>query len=203
MKIHGKKILTFGKMTCLIWSLTILVIAIAVVIFASKIKRDHIETELTETISPTPTLIKSMQDIGEWEFLSIADEEIVDTVRKGILSDDELVRIYYGTLRLGVNMHKATPNWLRMNNDTLMARLPKIELLDNNFIDEGRTQSFYESGSWTDRDRATLYLRAYRQMKRRCVTSVNIKTAELSCTEQFTKIFNALGYENVVITYEK
>lgn len=190
-------------MTCLIWSLTILVIAIAVVIFASKIKRDHIETELTETISPTPTLIKSMQDIGEWEFLSIADEEIVDTVHKGILSDDELVRIYYGTLRLGVNMHKATPNWLRMNNDTLMARLPKIELLDNNFIDEGRTQSFYESGSWTDRDRATLYLRAYRQMKRRCVTSVNIKTAELSCTEQFTKIFNALGYENVVITYEK
>lgn len=202
--MQKNKLLTFGKMTCLTWSLIILVTVIVLAILVSKFKRDHIETEVGGTISPTPTLIKSMQDIGEWEFLSICDEEITDTVRKGILSDDELIRIYYGTLRLGVNMHKVGPNWLKVNNDTLVARLPKIELLDNNFIDEGRTQSFYESGSWTDNDRAELYQRAYRLMKSRCLTPENIKTAELSCTEQFKKIFNALGYNNnIVITYGK
>ena len=78
-----------------------------------------------------------------------------------------------------------------------------IELLDNNFIDEGLTKSFYESGTWTDKDRADLYDRAYQQMKKRCLTPANIKTAEASCTTQFTKIFKALGYEKVSITYDK
>ena len=197
------KIFTFGKMTCLTLSLIVLVVAITIAIFVSKLKRDHIETAVSQTISPSPTLIKSMQDIGEWEFLSITDEELVDTMRNGVFSNDELVRIYYGTLRLGVNMHKTTPGWLTVSNDTLNARLPRIELLDNNFIDEGRTQSFYESGSWSDSDRASLYKRAYTMLRKRCLTSVNIKSAELSCTEQFTKIFKALGYENVIITYEE
>ena len=136
-------------------------------------------------------------------YVSIADEELIDTVRPGIFTNDELVRIYYGTLRLGVNMHKTTPGWLTARNDTLFARIPRIELLDNNFIDEGLTKSFYESGTWTDKDRADLYDRAYQQMKKRCLTPANIKTAEASCTTQFTKIFKALGYEKVSITYDK
>ncbi|MDD7319169.1 MAG: DUF4230 domain-containing protein [Prevotella sp.] len=201
--MEGNKILTSGKMTCLTWSIIVLVVAITIAIFVSKLKRDHVETVVNDEISPTPTLIKSMQDIGEWEFLSITDEELVDTIKRGLFSDDELVRIYYGTLRLGVNMHKASPGWLTVSGDTLNARLPRIELLDNNFIDEGRTLSFYENGSWTDADRAALYKRAYSMMRKRCLTPDNIKSAELSCSEQFMKIFKALGYENVVITYEK
>ena len=193
---------TFGKVTCLIWSLILLSIAIAIVIFVGRLKQDYMETSTDQIISPTPTLIKSMQNIGEWEFLAIADEELIDTVRKGVFTDDELVRIYYGTLRLGINMHKATPGWLTTSNDTLRARLPSIELLDNNFIDEGLTKSFYESGSWTDKDRADLYNRAYKQMKQRCLTPTNLKTAEISCTTQFTKIFKTLGYEKIIITYE-
>lgn len=202
MKKRGNKIANFGKATCLTWSLIVLVAVIAIAIFIGRMKRDHIETATDQTISPTPSLIKSMQSIGEWEFLSIADEELIDTVRHGIFSNDELVRIYYGTLRLGVNMHKTTPGWLTVRNDTLLARIPRIELLDNNFIDEGRTQSFYESGTWTDSDRADLYNRAYSQMKQRCITPENISAAETSCSTQLTKIFKALGYEKVSITYE-
>lgn len=203
MKKKENKILTFGKATCLTWSLIVLIIAIAIFIFVARLKPDYVETSTDQIISPTPTLIKTMQNIGEWEFLSIADEELIDTMREGIFSNDELVRIYYGTLRIGVNMHKTNPGWLTISNDTLKARLPRIELLDNNFIDEGLTKSFYDSGSWSDKDRADLYDRAYRQMKQRCLTPVNIKTAEQSCTTQFTKIFKALGYEKVVITYDK
>lgn len=203
MNNKKNKILTFGKASCLIWSLIVLAIAVSIVIFVARLKRDHIETSTDQIINPTPTLIRSMQNIGEWEFLAIADEELIDTVRPGIFTNDELVRIYYGTLRLGVNMHKTTPGWLTARNDTLFARIPRIELLDNNFIDEGLTKSFYESGTWTDKDRADLYDRAYQQMKKRCLTPANIKTAEASCSTQFTKIFKALGYEKVSITYDK
>ena len=42
--------------------------------------------------------------------------------------------------------------------------LPKIGLLDKDFIDEARTESFYESGSWKPSDRDALYKKAYRRM---------------------------------------
>ena len=144
MNNKKNKILTFGKASCLIWSLIVLAIAVSIVIFVARLKRDHIETATDQIINPTPTLIRSMQNIGEWEFLAIADEELIDTVRPGIFTNDELVRIYYGTLRLGVNMHKTTPGWLTARNDTLFARIPRIEPPDNNFIDEELTHSVHE-----------------------------------------------------------
>ena len=49
----------------------------------------------------TPTQITAMKEIGEWEFLVVHDEELVDTVRKGVFTDDSLIRIYYGTYALG------------------------------------------------------------------------------------------------------
>ena len=58
----------------------------------------------TEKVSLTPTQIKSIESIGQWEFLAVSDEEIVDTVKHGFFSDSELIRIYYGTLRLGLDL---------------------------------------------------------------------------------------------------
>ena len=39
------------------------------------------------TVKLSPTTIEQMEAIGQWEFLAISDEEIADTVRKGIFSD--------------------------------------------------------------------------------------------------------------------
>ena len=108
-----------------------------------------------DTIDPTPTQIQSIKAIGEWEFLSVSLEELADTIRKGFLSDDELSRIYYGTLRLGINMHQVEPGWLEADGDSVSLMLPKIGLLDHDFIDEARTKPFFESGSWKPEDRVS------------------------------------------------
>ena len=100
----------------------------------------------------SPTQIKSIEAIGQWEFLSISDEELIDTVRKGLISDDELVRIYYGTLRLGIDMREVGTEWLSAEGDTIICTLPPIRLLDRNFIDEAKTRSFFEEGKWTGKD---------------------------------------------------
>ena len=104
----------------------IIVIAVIAVFFwvKSVLKSNYIELGSNDKIDPTPTQIQSIKDIGEWEFLSISAEEMVDTVRKGFFSDDELVRIYYGTLRLGVDMGKLSPGALRLVGDTLDVTLP-------------------------------------------------------------------------------
>ena len=82
-------------------------------------KGDYIDFGPSSAIDVTPTQIQSMNAIGEWEFLSVSAEELVDTVRKGFFSNDELVRIYYGTLRLGVNMHQVEPGWITTSGDSI------------------------------------------------------------------------------------
>lgn len=166
-------------------------------------KDNSVEIGVDDKINETPTQIESIRDIGEWEFLSISNEELVDTVRKGLFRDDHLVRIYYGTLRLGINMHQASPNWLTVSGDTVTAILPKVGLLDKNFIDEARTKSFYESGSWKPKDREALYKKAYNQMLKRCLTPANLNTARENAEAQFRSMLLSMGYKHVEVKSEK
>lgn len=155
------------------------------------------------SIELTPTQIQSIKDIGEWEFLTISTEEMVDTTRKGIFIDDELVRIYYGTLRLGINMHQVEPGWIQTGGDSITVNLPKIGLLDKDFIDEARTKSFYESGSWSAADKEALYKRAYDNMQRHCLTKENLLAAESNAEQQFRNMMRSMGFNHITITFKR
>ena len=168
----------------------------------SATKGDHLDFGTDNEIDLTPTQIVSIKSIGEWEFLSISAEELVDTLRKGFFSNDELARIYYGTLRLGVNMHQASPGWIKTAGDSVTVTLPKIGLLDKDFIDEARTKSFYESGKWSPADRESLYRKAHRQMMRHSLTKENLQAAEANGREQFERMMQAMGFAHVNIQFE-
>ena len=163
----------------------------------------RIEMGTDDSIGLTPTQIESIKAVGEWEFLSISTEELIDTTRKRLFSDDQLVRIYYDTLRLGVNMKQVEPGWIEQRHDTLFLTLPKVGLLDRDFIDEARTKSFFESGSWKAEDREALYKRAYQKMKVHCLTPTNLRTAEDNARESFRKLLRSMGYPKTVINFAK
>ena len=166
-------------------------------------KNDHINFGPDEDIDITPTQIQSIKAIGEWEFLSVSAEELVDTTRRRLLMKDELARIYYGTLRLGVDMHQVKPGWIKTSGDSITMTLPAIGLLDKDFIDEARTSPFYESGSWTAEDREILFKKAYRMMTQHCLTKENLQAAEANGQEQFRNMLQSMGYKHVKITFEK
>lgn len=166
-------------------------------------KNDHIDFGPDEDIDITPTQIQSIKAIGEWEFLSVSAEELVDTTRRRLLMKDELARIYYGTLRLGVDMHQVKPGWIKTSGDSITMTLPAIGLLDKDFIDEARTSPFYESGSWTAEDREILFKKAYRMMTQHCLTKENLQAAEANGQEQFRNMLQSMGYKHVKITFEK
>lgn len=166
-------------------------------------KGDYIDFGPSSSINVTPTQIQSMKAIGEWEFLSVSAEELVDTVRKGFFSNDELVRIYYGTLRLGVNMHQVEQGWITTSGDSITMVLPAIGLLDKDFIDEARTKSFYESGSWKPADRDALYKKAYRLMLTHGMTKENLQAAEMNASQQLRQMMLSMGYRNVKITFQE
>lgn len=184
-----------------------LVAIVAAVLGALWLVRACSQTEVglavNEDINITPERITSIKAIGEWEFLSIADEELVDTVRKGLFSDDHLSRIYYGTIRLGVNLHQVEPGWVTTSGDSLLVTLPAIGLLDRDFIDEARTKSFFESGKWSHQDREALYRRAYQQMLKHALTPDNLRQARQNGEAQMQRLFRAMGYDRVSIRFSE
>ena len=188
-------------------SITVATAIIVVVLLAVWIYRSlgdaRLEMGADDSIGLTPTQIESIKAVGEWEFLNISTEELVDTTRKRLFSDDHLVRIYYGTLRLGVNMKQVEPDWIKQRNDTLFLTLPEVGLLDKDCIDEARTKSFFESGTWKAEDREALYKRAYRKMIAHCLTPTNLSTAEDNARESFRKLLRSMGYQKVDIRFKQ
>ena len=168
-----------------------------------QVSQTEVTVDVDQNINITPEQITSIKDIGEWEFLAIANEELVDTTRKGLLSDDHLVRIYYGTVRLGINMHQVEPGWITADGDSVSVTLPRVELLDRDFMDEARTKSFYETGKWSQQDRAALYRKAYRQMLQHCLTKENMETARQNGEAQFRRMLRSMGFEHVSISWQQ
>lgn len=203
MNKTGKNKITLTKLNIMLWAVAVIAVVALVFSFCHTAKTSSARLEVDDRIDVTPTIITSMKQIGEWEFLSVNDEELVDTIKRGFLRDDKLVRIYYGKLSLGINMHDVSPRWIRQQGDSVLVALPKIELLDKDFIDEARTRAFIETGSWTDADRDSLYHRAYAKMLTRCLTEENIKTARENASLQFGKMLKALGIEKFAISWQE
>ena len=158
--------------------------------------------ERSGKISVTPTQIKSVKETGQWEFLTIDVEELADTTATRVLgSDRRLTRIYFGTLRLGIDLKDAADDWVKMDGDTVDVTLPTIIRLDEDFIDEAKTKAFYESGTWDQESREALYQQARRKMLSRCLTTDNINIAQLNAVEQMTKLFEAMGYPYVDVHF--
>lgn len=190
------------RLAAIIAALVVGLVAVAVIL--SKCEGTTVVEEKNDHVEVSPATIASIKSIGQWEFLTIHDEEYVDTVREGFFSDDGLARIYYGSLRLGIDLSHINDHAIRMEGDTvLIATLPHVGLLDRQFIDEARTRPFYEKGRWEADAREALYRRAQKMMMARCLTRTNLQRAEERARYQLTHLFHLMGYKNVRIQFEE
>jgi hypothetical protein len=199
MKDRKKKSVGFWLLA--IGSCLLIAIGFIAYLLYNKATTNSIALVTDDTIDVTPQQIRAMRAIGQWEFLSITDEEMVDTVRRGIFFDDQLVRIYYGTLRLGIDMEQLRDDAFRAENDTLNVTLPPIGLLDSNFIDEAHTRSFISNGTWSSSDREALYQRARQKMLRQCLTKQNITRAQENAEQQIGNMLRSMGFAHVKINF--
>ncbi len=192
---------TLTKINILLCGIVAIIAVIAGWYFLHSMSETTAEIKVDNRIDITPTIVTTMKETGEWQFLSVNDEELVDTTKKGFLREEKLVRIYYGKLSLGIDMRKFEPHWIEQQGDTIIMTLPEIQLLDNEFIDEARTKAFIETGKWTNADREKLYHKAYRRMIERCMTAENIAAAKENATEQIEKMIHAIGIEHCIIQF--
>ena len=183
--------------------LTVIAVAVCIIVVVIALMRCNATTSLHIShegqVEITPTQIDSIRSIGQWEFLSIADEEIVDTVRHGFFGDDQLSRIYYGTLRLGLDLRTMPDDWITMDHDTVVVTIPSARLLDDDFLDEARTRSFIEECKWSEADRAALTRKAIYLMRRRCLTPANIRRANDNAKVQIEQLIRSMGFKFVKV----
>lgn len=194
-----KNILRYIPFSAWLAILSIVLIGGLVFYLTLQFRKSEVHIEENKNIDITPTQIRSIESIGEWEFLTIHDEELIDTIKKGFFTDSQLTKIYYGTLRLGIDLQDAPHDWIVTKGDSIICTLPAIKLLDKNFIDEAKTKSFLEKGDWQDQDRELLYQKAYKKMLNRCMTPQNIKSAANNATQQFHQLLKSMGYEKIKI----
>jgi len=191
----------------LVVALTIAAVVVLAGLLVRKCREDKelfaVCIESDKAIDVTPAQIRSIERIGKWEFLTIADEALIDTVRhRTLMPDDHLVRIYKGTLRLGIDLSRCAEGWVQAHGDTASLLLPPVTLLSNHFIDEARTRAFYESGKWNAQAKEQLYRKAVSEMKRRQLTPANIQLAQDNAREQFTALFRNFGFQFVEVQFE-
>ena len=198
-----KTLITLNRLRVTAIAAAVIIVAVVILKLVSASRNNEISLSADNTIDITPEQIQSIKDIGEWEFLSVTDEEMVDTTRRRLLATDRLVRIYYGTMRLGINMHHVRPGWIKTSGDSVSVTLPPVTLLDLDFIDEARPRSFYESGRWTAADREAMYRRAHRMMTARGLTPSNINSARNNADAQMRSLLRSIGFRHITVRFEE
>lgn len=165
-----------------------------------EITTDNVE----QKISFSPEQIKSIEDIGEWIFLTVEAEEMIDTVRKNlILKDDALSRIYVGSLHYGIDMRLLHgKNWLQTHGDTVSVRMPAVKLMDRQFINEARTRTFYQQGKWDNQAMKALYNKAQRTMMKKYHTQPTVNKARENANEELTSFFKSFGFNTVELVFD-
>lgn len=203
MKQFSRKIL-HAVIAKIAFALLGFALVVGLVWYVSWLMKDNqVSLDHTERIGITPVQVDKIKSIGQWEFLTIADEELIDTMRHGFFGTSELARIYYGTLRLGIDLRQVSEGWILMDHDTVVATLPAIRLLDDKFLDEARTKTFYEEGKWTEDDKAALTRRACEAMKQRCLTADNVSLAQQNAKKQFESLLKAMNFSFVKVRFQE
>ncbi len=184
MKTYGKIKLAAVVAVCLI-----VVVAVLYMCHAAKSVTAGHQTEVV--VTPTPVNLDSIRAIGQWAFLTVEMDEVVDTVDQGLFSSDRISVAYHGTLHYGINVAEARPGWVTIAGDTAVSVvLPPVKLLDDRFLDE-RNVKVYEGRD--DMDFINKPIRRGRE---------NIPEARGKAEAEVRRIFSQHGYKKIVVCFE-
>jgi hypothetical protein len=187
------------------WRITFFILLVALIGYGAMVAYRTLTNSndaVDKPIEQSPEEIMRLQAIGQWEFLSVEAEELVERHYSGLMSERDLVCIYRGTLRIGVDMRKLPSDWVEMKERSAILHLPQPSLLDENFLDESRTTVFFEQGVFRPEERDAMRTEAKDKMKQRAMTTENLSIARRNAEAQFQKLFLAMGYEDVVVEFD-
>lgn len=195
----------YKRVRLILIALAAAAVAVAIVVVALTVKRmasrlDGVSVSVApDSIEKTPILVSGIRKNEKWAFLAVSDEELVDTTRKGFFNDDHLVMTFVATLRLGIDLRQARPDWIAIKGDTVRLKLPPITLLQDDFIDDSQARVFHKNGTWNGNAKAALRSRAKTLMIARAMNRANVSLAERNAERHFRTMIESMGYGCVEI----
>ena len=125
----------------------------------------------------------------------------VKNVKEGFILDDKLVGIYDGHVDLGVDFDdfKSTVS----NNGKSVAISTKIIVLNskNGFIN--KAPQYMEEGTFSNAERAQLDSLANVKILELCKSEGGFTEAQNNAREKFIEALRKMGFEEIVINFEK
>lgn len=192
------------KKTVKHWRITLILITLALIAYGVMVVyRSFTSTDsaVDKPIAQSPEEIVHLRSIGQWEFLSVEAEELVERHHTGLMSNRDLICIYRGTLRIGVDLRKLPEDWVEVKGRNAVVHLPEPSLLDENFLDESRTTVFMEQGMFRPEEREGMIAEAKNKMKQRALSTDNLSIARRNAESQFQKLFLSMGFEDVIVEF--
>ena len=187
------------------WRITLFVLLVGLIGYGAMVAYRTLTNSndaVEKPIEQSPEEIVRLQAIGQWEFLSVEAEELVERHYSGLMSERDLVCIYRGTLRIGIDMRKLPSDWVEVKERSAILHLPQPSLLDEDFLDESRTTVFFEQGVFRPEERDAMRTEAKDKIKNRAMTAENLSIARRNAEAQFQKLFLAMGYEDVMVEFD-
>lgn len=166
-----------------------------------------------DTIADTPIRIEAVKKIAEIGAVSYTDEIVVDTVEYYDELDEisdwldayelsqrlikrnvkrRLTLIVKGEIRVGIDIRKNNIE-INRSNDTVYLKLNNPELLEVNLSPSG-TDVYQEQGTWSDKERKILELKAKQRLINNSVELDLINKARVSTEKLFKRLLQHEKY---------
>ena len=89
-----------------------------------------------------------------------------------------------------------------MDGDSISLTLPPVKLLDDDFIDEALTKTFYESGTWDNASHKNMYNEARENMMKYGMSRENLQHTRELAEAQMRQLLQGLGFKRITILFE-
>lgn len=177
---------------------TVLLIVFGFLIFLYFKCEKPIEVDENNKTVIGPTIISQIKGNGDLCLREIHAEEL--GIIKGITG--KLIKRYHGTIRLGVKLENISDNCIKYDSakNKLTCYLPKITMLDSDFIDESKTETLCDDAitRFSNNDLNQCFEQARQKMIDNNFTPENIKIAEDQGIKEIKKIIDNNNFKGEI-----
>lgn len=185
-----------------------LVLAIVLVLLLRAPRRDE-----TIRIDPTPTLVEEVHRIGELSSAGFYEELVLTELDNSYLGElakasglrrltgsSDFVVICKGRVRAGFDFTKVKGSDFTVSGDTLRLTLPPVEILD---VVINPTDYEIFAGHRTHEETVGIILQAKQRLRTDALQAGILDQASLSAETHLKRLFGALGYREIELTFSK
>ena len=170
-------------------------------------KAHELEIERTAAVVEQVRRIGELSSAGYYEELVLTDkdESYLSELKRvsglnRLTGNSDFVLICKGRVRAGFDLTKVQGSDFSVSGDTLRLTLPPVEILDV-VLNPADYELF--AGHRTHEETTGLLLQAKQRLRADAVRDGILDQAELSAEGQLRRLFSAMGYREVLLTFRK